>query len=248
MIEDYNIYELDKKEILAFYIGFAFAILLFGELFFSSFAISSFFLLLLLPGKKIWSKHLAEKRKKMLMLQFRDLLYSLSASASIGRQMTDGLKDAIPVVERIYGSDAVLLKELNIMVKKIFDTGENDEFVLKDFAERTKIKEIMNFADVYSVSKKTGADLQKVIRKTVELLLGRIEAEREMKAMTSQKRLEFAILSVMPPGALLFLRVSSPYYLEAMYAGVAGRVVMSFALLSLLLAAYMSYKMTQTSL
>lgn len=243
---DYSVYVLTKKENLIFCLGFSLVVMALGLLFFNHLLFSSVFLLLLLPGRRIWCKYLAEKRKKTLLLQFRDLLYSLSASVATGRQMAEGLKEALPVISKLYGLESVLSREVNYMVKKIFDAGENDEYVLKEFAARTGIKEIVNFADIYSISKKTGADLQRVIRKTVELLLDRIETEREMKAMTSQKRLEFGILTAMPPGALVFLRLSSPYYLESMYQSLAGRIIMAFALIALLSAAYMSYVMTKT--
>lgn len=245
MVEDYSVYTLNKKEELTFYMTFGSGVLFLGILFFNHLLIAGLFLILLVPAKKLWCQHLAEKREKVLLLQFRDLLYSLSASVATGRQMADGLQEAVATLERIYGQDGVLTKELAYMVRKIFDAGENDEYVLKEFASRTGIKEIVNFAGIYSISKKTGADLQRVIRKTVELLLDRIEIEREMKALTSQKRLEFAILIAMPPGALVFLRLSSPYYLNALYGGLGGRLIMVFALGALLLAAYLAYRMTK---
>lgn len=118
---------------------------------------------------------------------------------------------------------------------------------MKDFALRTGIKEIINFTDIYSISKRTGADLQRVIRKTVEVLLDRIEVEREMRALTSQKRLEFAILTAMPPLTLMFLRITSPNYLDFMYKNPGGKLLMALALGALILAAYMSYIMTKTN-
>lgn len=245
MIEDYNIYILNKKEKLMFFLTFGAGVLALGILFFNHILIAGIFLPLLLPGKKLWSDYLAEKRRKILLLQFRDLLYSLSASVATGRQLPEGLREAGPVIVRIYGEDEVLSKELNYMVKKIFDAGENDEYVLKEFAARTGMKEIINFADIYSISKRTGADLQRVIRKTVELLLDRIEIEREMKALTAQKRLEFMILTAMPLGALLFLRLTSPYYLDILYGTPGGRILMVFSLGALLLAGYMAYVMTK---
>lgn len=119
MIENYENYKMNKQELLCFFLIAGLLIMALGFLFFNEIIFTSLFLVLLYPGKKVWARYLAEKRRKELLLQFRDLLYSLSASVATGRQMADGLNEAISTVGRIYGDGSILKQELIYMVKKI---------------------------------------------------------------------------------------------------------------------------------
>lgn len=248
MTINYNVYILKKKEIFFFcfvggsFLGFT------ANLFYDSIFISLLFALLAWPAKKIYSNHLIEKRKEELLDQFRDLLYLLSSSISAGRQMREALVEAEKKMKLTYGGQSLIAKELTSMVTSMVEGGYTEETVLKGFADRSGIEDIVDFVKVYSISKRTGADMDRVIRKTVSLLLDRIEIAREVRTITAQKRLEFIILAAMPLIVLIFLRLTSPSYLGPMYQSIAGRLFMSLALMSMGIALFIAYRMTQIRL
>ncbi len=248
MTTDYNIYILSRKETLSFcliggsILGFT------ANLFYDSIFISLLFALLAWPAKRFYSNHLVEKRKEELLDQFRDLLYLLSSSISAGRQMREALVEAEKKMKLTYGGQSLIASELTTMVTSMVEGGYTEETVLKNFANRSGIDDIVDFVKVYTISKRTGADMERVIRKTVGLLIDRIEIAREVRTITAQKRLEFIILAAMPIIVLFFLRLTSPSYLGPMYQSMAGRFLMSLALISMGVALYIAYRITQIRL
>jgi tight adherence protein B len=244
LISDYNVYILNKKEILYFCFtsGPASAAVIY--LFYNSLVLSIAASILPLAMKNVYSHRMAKKRKAELVDQFKDFLYSISASISAGRPMRTSLKEAESSMRITYGHKSLIATELTAMVIKMEGSGETEETVLKDFANRSGVKDIMSFADIYGISKVTGADMQKVINKTVQILLYRIELDREVKVMVSQKRFEFVILAFMPPAIMLFLRISSPSYLCIMYETIPGRLLMSASLIFMVSAIALAHRIT----
>ncbi len=90
--------------------------------------------------------------------------------------------------------------------------------------------------------------MERVIRKTISILLDRIDIEKEVHKLTIQKRMEFAILTTMPLLVLFFLRITSGSYMEVMYQTLAGRITMTAALLAMGAAAFIGIRMTRIRL
>ena len=248
MIEDYNVYILKRNETLPFYALTGTSLGFTAYLFYGNIYVSLIFAMLAWPAKRIYSNHLAERRKDELRIQFRDLLYSISSYISTGRQMRGALIEAAKDMKLTYGEHSLISAELGHMVLSMEESGETEVAVLKCFADRSGVEDIVDFVDVYCISKKTGGDMGKAIRKTVEILLDRIEMDRQVKTLIAQKRLEFIILTAMPILVLLFLKLTSASYLNVMYQFALGRICMSIALLFIGIASYMAYRITQIRL
>jgi tight adherence protein B len=248
MIPDYRIYTLNRKQLCVFCIV---AVMVLGScayLFYNNALISLLYCSFVYPASRYYSKYLADRRRRELSYQFRDLLYALSSSISAGRQMREALIEAEGSVKLIYGENACISRELKYMIDRMKESGETEEIVLRDFALRSGVEEIKSFSDIYAICKRTGGDMERVIRKTVAILLDRIELEREVHTFTAQKRMEFIILTAMPPAVLIFLRVTSGSYLEIMYQTVAGRILMTAAFLFIGVAAALGIRITRISM
>ena len=72
----------------------------------------------------------------------------------------------------------------------------------------------------------------------------KIEIDEEIRVMTVQKIFEGRIISLMPIGIILFLRLVSPEYLQIMYETVTGRLLMTVALACIVYAGYLIRKIT----
>lgn len=81
------------------------------------------------------------------------------------------------------------------------------------------------------VAKKSGGDSVQIIRKSITSLCTKIEVEQDIQVGLAAKRLEFQIMSVVPLGILLYMRLSFSEFMSALYGNVLGVSVMTGCLL-----------------
>ncbi len=67
---------------------------------------------------------------------------------------------------------------------------ESDKTLLKDFASRSRSEDINDFVNVYVICRSIGGDLEKIITHTTEILTDKMAIDREIKALTAQKKVE----------------------------------------------------------
>ena len=244
METDYTRYKLSGKEKQTFlvggYIG-AFALLF---LFYHSipFSLAGGFLSCFFLGH--YSRWLAGKRRALLTTQFKDLLYSLSASVAADRPFPEALAEGLQALRLSYDEETPLVQELRYMVKGISENRESDIRLLLDFAERSSCEDINNFVQVYMACRTMGGNLEKVLKHTAEILVDKMNIERQIRTLTAQKKFEGKIISTMPLLVILFLNFFSPDYLMPLYTTATGRIIMTAALAGIGSAYYMTEKLT----
>ena len=157
MTINYDDYILNKQEKLKYYsisltVAFVLSYIFYSNIYISI-SITPIFVYIM---KKHYVYYLKNKRKELLKNQFIELLQSLSASISAGRQMGEALEEGLYVMRSSYSSNSPLVKELEFMVKSIKESREEEEHLLKDFAKRVKVRDISSFVEVYAICKGTG--------------------------------------------------------------------------------------------
>jgi len=175
-------------------------------------------------------------RKKELLLQFRDLLYSLSASLSAGRSVAQGLEESVEFWSVVYSKDDYIMIELRNMVKRINDGNESDVDVLEDFASRCGLSEVWDFVNVYRNCRTSGGNMILAVNRAAAIIGDGITLGKELESMMAQKRFEGRLIMAAPFIILLFLKIVSPSYLLPLTTSVKGRMV-STAVLALICAA-----------
>lgn len=243
--ESYADYALSQNEKIRFLLFCGVILMMIAYLFYHSLILSLVFSCLAFPGLKPYRSYLADKRRKELKEQFRDMLYSISASITAGRQMPEALQEAEQSMSLIYGEESLIVRELAVMVVRLKEYREGEEEILKDFAFRTCIEDISDFVDIYLTCRETGGDLVKVLTKASAVIMDKIAIEREIRAITIQKQFEAKILTAIPFLILFFLQLISPDYLSAMYEGLKGRLLMTIALAGIGTAYFWSMKLTR---
>lgn len=241
----YSVYELNRSEKMKFLSFCGLGLMGASFLFYHSFFLALLVSLLAFPGLKPYSSYLAEKRRRELKEQFRDVLYSVSASFSAGRQMPEALCEAERNIRLIFGEDSLIAAELSYMVKRLNEYRESEEEILKDFAFRTNIEDISDFVNIYLTCRETGGDLIRVLSKASEIIMDKISIEKEIRTITAQKRFEAKILTAIPFVIILFLQLASPDYLSPMYEDIKGRIMMTAALGGIGFAYFLSMKLTR---
>lgn len=240
---DYEQHELGKMEKFRFFIlsylsTLGLVYLLYGNILFAM--ISSMLFPFIL--KKHYIRHLVFRRRELFKSQFIQLLQSLSASMACGRQMGEALEEGLDNLKKSYDLDSPLVLELEQVLKSIKNSREKEEVLLREIAIRSKLEEMKIFVDVFSICRETGGDMEKAISRTVSILLDKMRIEREMMVMMVQKKLESKIISFMPLGVMLFLKLTSSDYIEPLYTTISGRIIMTISLAVI----WISYRMTSS--
>ncbi len=239
-------YRLSRRERRDYFLKSFLVLFLCGYVFYGNFIVASLSGLLSVAGLPAYRKSLVEKRRNELKLEFKDLLYSVSSSVSSGRHLNEALADSEASVSLIHGEDSILSREIRNMCRIMRETHCGEEEVLQDFSTRAGVREITDFTDVCIICKYTGGDLVKMIEKAVALITQNIELQKEKEVMLSQKKLESKILAAMPIVVTGIINITSPDYLEVMYTTLAGRLIMTAAMLGTLASYLWSMKMIRS--
>lgn len=233
LLPDYRIYMLTKKQRAGALAVGTVLFFMMGYLFYQSMILSLLLSAagLLIPG--VWRRYLLHRRRAALNLHFKQALYSLSSSMSAGRSVENAFKDAaedLKLLDAGEGSD--MMFEIQILMARL-EIGEPVEAVLQDFARRTDMEDIKNFADVFATCKRTGGDLVEVIRRTSSVIGEKLDIQQEISVMVAQKKFESKALLASPFLLLLFMNLTAADYMKPMHGSAAGIVISTFALAAL---------------
>lgn len=141
----------------------------------------------------------------------------------------------------IYTPETPMMQELAYITKSILENRESEETLLLDLAKRSSRDDIKNFVDVYRACRISGGNMEKVISNAGEILVEKIEIEKEIEALTGQKKFEGRLIMAMPFIVVIFLNIFSPEYIQVLYTTVKGRIVMTVVWMGILAA----YKITE---
>ncbi len=145
----------------------------------------------------IYRENRQKKRMKELLLQFKDLLESLTSSYATGKNTLESFKAAWSDMEQVYGEQADITTELAIIVTGM-ESNIKVEDLLTNFAQRSGLEDVASFADVFRVSLRQGANIQNIIAATRDVINDKIEIEMEIQTIIAGNKNELNIMMVMP--------------------------------------------------
>lgn len=203
---------------------------------------SIFIFLLLIPvGCVVFplsrKDHLRKKRLWELTIEFREAVWIVSGYLSAGYSAENAFITTLPEIKDMYGNDAMIVKEFKQIVKGI-KLNKPLEVLLNDFAKRSSVEEIRNFSEVFGIAKKSGGNMKEIIENTTNIIRDKTTVTEEIKNMTAAKRYEQSIMNLLPFGLIIFMDITTNGFLDIMYEGVLGRIVMTVCLI-MIFAAYM---------
>lgn len=246
--ESYEGYKLSSHEVLRYYLCACAILALVGFLFYRSIPLSLLCAAAARLGEPVYAKYSRLARRERLLEGFRDMLYTVSASVAAGRQMPEAVSDAAASLAISHGKDSDICLELS-RISAIYGGAHGDMSELfLDFGRRSGLPEISQFASSCSICRRNGGDVEQVCLKSASLLLDRIAFRSELGAVLSRRKLEIAMLLSMPLIVLVFLNLVSYDYISVFYTSFAGRLIMSFALALIVLAAVWSLRIMEVSI
>ena len=171
-----------------------------------------------------------EKRKRRLLSQFKDLLYSISSFVSTGRSLGQALEESIDFWRGTYDDQDYIMRELKQMTKNIKESNMPDVDSFDDFAKRSGLEDAEDFVMVCKTCKATGADFFKAAERSAGIIEDKIDIERELSSIMVQKRFEGRVIASSPFGLILMIKILSPDYMAPLYETTLGRAVSTISL------------------
>lgn len=195
---DYSIYVPNLKEkILWFLIGLIAAglvLYLFYENLYVSLLIGAICGVAFIP---IRTKQVIKKRRQRLSMQFRELLDALSTSIGAGKNVQDAFQGSVEDLANQFTANADIVKELEIICSGMYNNIAIEE-LLMNFAQRSGVEDIENFANVFATCYRKGGNINEVIKNTAEIIRDKIEIKMELQTMVAGQKNEMNIMLVMP--------------------------------------------------
>lgn len=173
-------------------------------------------------------KKKSEKRQR-LRNEFKDAILSVAANLRAGYAVENAFRETLQEMKLLHGSEAMIYREFYKIMQGI-SNGISIETLMRQFAKRTEIAEIQEFADVFALAKRSGGNLTEIIHETAMMIGEKIDVEKEIQVLIAAKRLEQNIMSVIPFAIVLYVGVTSKGYFDVLYTTSAGRVIMTVCL------------------
>lgn len=175
-------------------------------------------------------KDLAKKRRQELSLQFKDLVLALSANVKAGYSIENALRESYRDVELLYGADSPICLEVRHMLRGL----ENNvilEKLLYDLGIRSRLPDIMQFADVFLIAKRSGGNLTEILEKTAGVIEQKIEMDKEIQLMIGARKMEQKIMNMVPFLIIFYIGTTSRGFFDVLYHNLVGVAVMTVCLL-----------------
>lgn len=184
-------------------------------------------------------KERRERREEELRLQFKEAILILASSLSAGYAIENAFSASIRELKELYGEEGMITEEFSYIANQM-QMNRTAEQLLTDFAERSGLEEIQNFAEIFAVSKKSRGELVSVVNHVVHVISDKIQVKEELITLTAEKKFEQRIMNLMPFFIVLYIDLSSPGFFTQMYETTVGRIVMTVCLLVYLCACFLS--------
>ena len=78
-----------------------------------------------------------------------------------------------------------------------------------------------------------------------EIIEEKIDVKKEIDSLLSAKKMEHTFMSLMPAGIILYMRLTSPGFLDVLYHNIAGVCIMTICLILYLTAFFFGRRMVQ---
>ncbi len=201
-----------------------------GYLFYGNVLVAVLFLPLLIPYLKLCKKERKRKEDELLAQEFKEGMLAVVASLNVGYSIENSFREATVDLKLLYGEKSGIVKEFRNIINKI-NMNINVETALMDFAMRSNNEDIIIFAEIFKYAKRSGGDMIEIIRNTAGIISEKIETKKEISVLVAAKKYEHTIMSLVPMGIIVYMKMGNPQMFEKMYGNLMGIVVMSICLL-----------------
>ena len=190
---------------------------------------------------RMQKKQYSERYKYLLEEQFKDAILSLAASLRAGYSVENALAEVYKELVNLYGEKSPMAIEFRSMDKQL-KLNARVEDLFEGLGKKSGIDDIQSFASVFRIAKRSGGDMVAIISKTAKTIGDKFDVQREINTMLAAKRMEQRIMLVMPAAVLIYISMTNKGFLDVLYEGLVGRLVMSVCLVVYILAFWVGEK------
>lgn len=217
---------ISKKEMLANLVMIELVVIIVGKLFYGSFIAGVIISPLSMLIYKERKKQIIQRKTRQLEIQFKDMLISVSDALKVGYSFENAIRECYRDMCSIYGVDSVICGEIKIMISQIKLNIRTQE-VVDNFAKRVDLKNAKLFSQIFQVAKSTGGNMTEIIKSVTDDIVLKETTRDEITASVTEKRMEQRIMSVIPIFIILYITITTPGFLDIMYASVLGKLIMT---------------------
>ena len=247
---DYRVYRLKAGEKIGIAITYMVVTAAIAVLFYDNAAVCVVGVPGLLAMFRMVSRSKCIRMQKKLNMEFKEMLLSLAANMAAGYSMEKAFVPVYQEMEGLYQGRSYIQGEIKMIIAGL-EMNTDMKILLKNFAERSGLDDVMEFAKVSAVAGRSGGNLIKMMKKMVQTIeygddrrTAIEQVEDEIDTMVTAKQMEYNIMSAMPFVIVLYMRVCNPGYMNALYGNVFGIAAMSVCLIVIFLMVAWGRKIT----
>ena len=228
-LPDYSEYRLQGKEGILYILEGVTVVVMIGYFFYHSWIAC----LCLTPVLFLFLKHkkeeLAKKQRQELGIQFKDMILSVAANQKAGYSIENAFRESYRDMEMLYGAKSLVCMEIRHIMAGL-DNNVVLEKLLYDLGLRSHELEIMQFADVFYIAKRSGGNMTDILAKTASVIEQKTETDREIQLMVSSKKMEQKIMNAVPFLIIFYVSSTSRGFFDVLYHNLAGITIMTVCL------------------
>ena len=196
---------------------------------------------------RIWQKTEETRVSQEFEKRFSEFLSTLYSGIIAGYSMENGIRSAAGDMERMYGKDDLLVRELREMQKEMALRVPAAVLFMR-LGERSGSEDIRCLGEVLAIAEKMGGSPDQTLKACHKTILERMDTKQEIDAVIAGKVFEQRIMSVVPAGILLYLKLSFGEFMSCLYGNAAGAVIMTAALSVYLAAVLIGERMVRVGI
>ncbi|MBD5474480.1 MAG: hypothetical protein HDR17_00600 [Lachnospiraceae bacterium] len=234
---DYGEYRLRPKEWLLYISEGMLLIGMVGYFFYRSWIACLCLAPILFLFLKEKKKDLAGKRKQELGIEFKDMILAVSANQKAGYSIENAFRESYRDMEMLYGAEAVICLEMRYVIAGL-DNNVVLEKLIYNLGQRSNLPDIIQFADVFYIAKRSGGNMTDILAKTAAVIEQKTETDKEIQVMISARKMEQKIMNMVPFLIIFYVSSTSRGFFDVLYHNVIGIMIMTVCL-GFYMAAYL---------
>lgn len=219
----------------------------FAYIFYRSAAAFLFFIPLSILFPLMKKKEHREKRLEELNLEFKEGILLLSSFLSAGYSVENAFFASARELAVLYGEDGLISKEFCHIESQI-RMNRSVEQALSEFAGRSGLDDVKNFAEVFAAAKRSGGELVSIISHTADVIRDKVQVRQEILTMTAAKQFEQKIMNMIPFFIVFYIDTTSPGFFHIMYTTGIGRILMTICMALYVTAFFIARKIMRIEL
>ncbi len=206
-----------------------------------------FLLPLMIPYVRMRRRDEMERQKWELGLQFKEAIGFVAANLQAGYSIENAFRETYTEICAMFGKDSAIAQEWFLIVSG-FKNNRTLEELLTEFARRSEVRDIRDFAEVFCMAKRNGGDFTAMIAACADGINGKTDAQREIRIAVAEKKFEYKIMCAVPFAIISYIGFTSPGFFDSLYYNLFGVTVMSVCLAVYLFAVWVGKRITDIRL